>query len=242
MQVRIEPQVGGRAVHHSHRSAASRVRLVASVELQDRLHGQVGEPSEQRAVLGEPPSPRAREAQDPLAQSALRGKHPLMRSAEVAFMRRPRQRRRRYDIPGMLRRRVVVETLRDRLQAYRRGGFDALLPRPPADRDVVRALEPHVADQLCSLKEQQPALSVSMLIQHARAQGVLGQDTPLAHATVHRLLVRHGLMDKLSTKPTSNDRCQCDPCATTRSWADLRVHQPMIACLIPDGLSSRPER
>jgi hypothetical protein len=35
---------------------------------------------------------------------------------------------REYTIPGTLRRRVAAVTMRDWLSAYRRGGFDALLP------------------------------------------------------------------------------------------------------------------
>ena len=37
-----------------------------------------------------------------------------------------------YAIPGSTRTRVAAETLRDWLKAYRRGGFDALLPKPRA--------------------------------------------------------------------------------------------------------------
>src|SRR3989441_5257315 len=49
---------------------------------------------------------------------------------------------REYEIPGSARRRVAAETLRDWLYAYRRGGFDALKPRPRRDTGRVRAL-PH---------------------------------------------------------------------------------------------------
>jgi putative transposase len=40
---------------------------------------------------------------------------------------------REYDIPRSARRRVAAETIRDWLYAYRRGGFDALKPRPRRD-------------------------------------------------------------------------------------------------------------
>lgn len=133
-----------------------------------------------------------------------------------------------YSIPGTLRRRVAVETLRDWLQAYRRGGFDALLPRPRADRGAVRALEQHVADQLCSLKEHNPGFSVSMLIQHARAQGVVGADTPLAPATVHRLLARHGLMDKPAGKPSTNDRRHFAFQKANQLWMSDVMHGPAV--------------
>lgn len=39
-----------------------------------------------------------------------------------------------YTIPGSSRTRVAAETLRDWLKAYRRGGFEALLPKERADR------------------------------------------------------------------------------------------------------------
>ena len=71
---------------------------------------------------------------------------------------------REYEIPGSARRRVAAETLRDWLYAYRRGGFDALKPRPRGDAGETRALPPAVADQLCVLKETHPAFSVAMLI------------------------------------------------------------------------------
>jgi hypothetical protein len=39
-----------------------------------------------------------------------------------------------YEIPGSTRRRVAPETLRGWLRAYRRGGFEALLPHYGSDR------------------------------------------------------------------------------------------------------------
>ena len=47
---------------------------------------------------------------------------------------------REYDIPGTTRRRVAAGTLREWLYAYRRGGFDALKPRPRRDVGRARAL------------------------------------------------------------------------------------------------------
>ena len=40
---------------------------------------------------------------------------------------------REYEIPGTLRRHVAAETLRGWLRDYRRGGFDALLPKVRSD-------------------------------------------------------------------------------------------------------------
>src|SRR5438034_7032706 len=56
---------------------------------------------------------------------------------------------REYEIPGSSRRRVAAETLRDWLYAYRRGGFDALQPRPPRHTGEARGFPPAVADPPC---------------------------------------------------------------------------------------------
>ena len=53
-----------------------------------------------------------------------------------------------YEIPGSRRTRVAVETLRDWLDSYRRGGFDALYPQPRRDQGQARAIPQEVADHL----------------------------------------------------------------------------------------------
>ncbi len=74
-----------------------------------------------------------------------------------------------YVIPGTTRTRVAPETLRDWLKRYRKGGFDALLPKPRADRGRPRALPAAVVDALLGIKEGNPALSVQLVIREARA-------------------------------------------------------------------------
>ncbi|MFM2418042.1 MAG: hypothetical protein RL385_2765 [Pseudomonadota bacterium] len=75
-----------------------------------------------------------------------------------------------YTIPGTLRRRVAVETLRGWLRAYRRGGFDALLPRQRADRGSARAIPRAVVDVLCQLEDDEPKLKLAAMIKKARAE------------------------------------------------------------------------
>src|SRR5260370_41307640 len=53
-----------------------------------------------------------------------------------------------YEIPGSTRRRVAAEPIRDWLYAYRRGGFDALKPRPPRDTGHTRPPPQAVPAQL----------------------------------------------------------------------------------------------
>lgn len=111
-----------------------------------------------------------------------------------------------YVIPGSTRTRVATETLRDWLKRYRDGGFDALLPKPRADRGTPRALTPALTEQLLAIKEANPRLSVRLAIAQARAAGAVPEGQHLPPSTVHRLLATHGLMQKRPEEPTEADR------------------------------------
>lgn len=95
-----------------------------------------------------------------------------------------------YSIPGTTRTRVAAETMRHWITDYRRGGFEALYPKPRTDRGKPRRLPPEVAERLIALKSENAALSVRAIIQKAREEGI---DHPLASSTVHRLFSREGL-------------------------------------------------
>jgi len=135
---------------------------------------------------------------------------------------------REYEIPGSSRRRVAAETLRDWLYAYRRGGFDALKPRPRRDTGHVRALPQAVADHLCALKEAHPAFSVAMLIATARQQQLVPPAIVLAPATVHRLLSRQGLMARRAEEPTTKDRRRFAFDAPNELWMSDVMHGPSV--------------
>ncbi len=103
-----------------------------------------------------------------------------------------------YAIPGSTRTRVALETLRDWLKRYRRGGFDALLPQPRSDRGLSRTLSPVVADRLIFLKGELPQLSIPQLIRVAVERGIATEAQRLPRATVHRLLTTYGLSHRLT--------------------------------------------
>ena len=111
-----------------------------------------------------------------------------------------------HNIPGSRRNRVAAETLRDWLKRYRRGGFDALLPKPRADRGQPRRLPDAVAEALITLKEQHPRLSVRLLINRARESGAVPAGQPLPVSTIYRLFQREGLMVKKTDGPVGTDR------------------------------------
>jgi putative transposase len=134
---------------------------------------------------------------------------------------------RTYTIPGSRRTRVAAETLRDWLAEYRRGGFDALRPQPRRDQGRARAIPQEIADLLCQLKEETPALSVQAVIERAHAV-VAAAELHLAPATVHRLLSRHGLMEKQRQEPSSKDRRRFAYEKAGELWMSDVMHGPAV--------------
>ena len=135
---------------------------------------------------------------------------------------------REYTIPGTSRTRVAAETLRDWLRAYRQGGFDALLPRPRADRGTPRRLPAAVVERLLAIKEANLALSVRLVIEQARASGDVPDEVALPRSTVHRLLARHGLMRKRLDEPADLDRRRFAFERAGQLWMSDVMHGPSV--------------
>ena len=133
-----------------------------------------------------------------------------------------------HEIPGSLRSRVAPETIRGWLKDYRRGGFDALLPKVRNDLGQARVIPQEVADLLCTIKDDKPALSVRMVIEAARASTEVPADVDLAPATVHRLLSRAGLMKRRPEEPTSNDRRRFSFEKAGELWMSDVMHGPSV--------------
>jgi putative transposase len=133
-----------------------------------------------------------------------------------------------YTIPGTSRTRVAAETLRDWLQAYRSGGFEALLPKPRADRGGSRALPPEVVEALLDIKEGNPKLSVALVIDAARQRSEVPAELPLPNSTVHRLLAQHGLMDKPRGEDSERDRRRFAFQQAGELWMSDVMHGPSV--------------
>jgi hypothetical protein len=162
-----------------------------------------------------------------------------------------------FTIPGSLRRHVAPETMRGWLRAYRRGGFDALVPRVRADHGSARSIPPHVVDLLCQLKEDSPELSIPSLLKVARTKhaGVVTDEVKLPESTVHRVLARRGLMKKQPDDPTSKDRRRFEhECAGDLWMSDVikpqgkgkmerwfrTTRMQLLPLLTPENLRRRP--
>jgi putative transposase len=132
-----------------------------------------------------------------------------------------------YVIPHSPRYRVAVETMRHWLQAYRAGGFDALLPKLRKDAGQSHALPREVADLLCEIKDDNPALSVQLVIQQARESGKILDGLPLPPSTVHRLLSRAGLMRR-NKEPVHKDHRRFAFENANDLWMSDVMHGPTV--------------
>lgn len=137
--------------------------------------------------------------------------------------------KRPYEIPYSRRNQVAAETIRGWLRDYRHGGFDALRPKPRRDQGQARAIPQDIADHLCQLKDETPALSVGALIDAIKASHENGHELQLAPATVHRLLSRHGLMDKKRHDSSSKDRRRFAFDKACELWMSDVMHGPAVA-------------
>jgi transposase InsO family protein len=137
---------------------------------------------------------------------------------------------REYEIPGSRRQHVAEETMRDWLAAYRRGGFEALHPKPRSDQGHSRAIPQSLADLLCSIKEDKPALSVAQVIEQVVTQPEveLPEGLVLAPATVHRLLSRHNLMRHTTESASSKDRRRFAFEKANELWMSDVMHGPAV--------------
>jgi transposase InsO family protein len=133
-----------------------------------------------------------------------------------------------YLIPGTTRTRVAAETIRHWLKRYRAGGFDALVPKPRADRGRPRKIPDDIAELLIAIKEQHPKLPVRGVIEQAQASGQLPEAMTLASSTVNRLLVREGLMRKRTEAPSSNDRRRFAFARAGELWMSDVMHGPSV--------------
>lgn len=133
-----------------------------------------------------------------------------------------------YVIPGTHRTRVAAETLRDWLHRYRRGGFDALYPKPRADRGLPRRLPPEAAELVLAIKTAHPTWSVRQVIKEAARGGQLPAGVRLARSTVYRLLHAEGLMRLPGAVADGADRRRFSFRYAGQLWMSDVMHGPAV--------------
>jgi putative transposase len=134
---------------------------------------------------------------------------------------------REYQIPFSARTRVAAETIRDWLKSYRKAGFEGLKPKPRADAGESRAISQEIADLVLTFKEEHRAASVRQVIAWAKESGKLPEGIALKPTTVHRLLSRHGLMER-EEPATDKDRRRFAFQKAGELWMSDVMHGPAV--------------
>lgn len=137
---------------------------------------------------------------------------------------------REHSIPGSLRRHVAAETIRGWLRDYRRGGFDALVPKVRGDLGASRALPALVVDLLCEIKDSTPELSIPLVIKKAREDhgAIVTSEMELPLSTVHRLLARRGLTKRKKEDGDSKDRRRFEYDVANELWMSDVMYGPKL--------------
>ena len=150
-------------------------------------------------------------------------------TTEGLYARIGEQAARQYTIPGTTRTRVAPETIRHWIKRYRAGGFDALVPKPRADRGRPRKIPDDIAELLIAITEEHPKLAVRRVIEQAKARAQIPEPLVLAPSTVNRLLTREGLMHPRDDAPSSNDRRRFAFARAGQMWMSDVMHGPSVA-------------
>jgi putative transposase len=107
-----------------------------------------------------------------------------------------------YDFPHSRRRTISVDTLLEWAKRYRRGGLEALAPKPRQDRGQPRAITPQLATLIERLKRENPHRTGTTLLREL-ALSSDQQEPPLAASTLYRFLKQRGLSERelLASQP-----------------------------------------
>jgi putative transposase len=81
---------------------------------------------------------------------------------------------------------------------------------------------------LLQIKEGNPKLSVQLVIREARRHDEVADELPLLNSTVHRLLARHGLMNKPRGEDTEADRRRFAFARAGELWMSDVMHGPSV--------------
>jgi transposase InsO family protein len=100
-----------------------------------------------------------------------------------------------YDIPFSDRRRVSVDALIAWAARYRRGGLEALAPKPRVDRGKPRAILPQLAVLIERLKRENPHRNGTTLLRELALSSADGAP-PISESSLYRFLKSRGLTRK----------------------------------------------
>ena len=98
---------------------------------------------------------------------------------------------RHYEIPGSRNSHLSEKTIEGWYYAWRRGGIEALVPKPRSDRGQSK-LAPELQEAILAAKRENPRRSIRGIRRLLERRGTVAKDE-LSRSAIHRLLQAHGL-------------------------------------------------
>jgi len=134
---------------------------------------------------------------------------------------------RQHHLPDGSVRRFSAATLRAWLQAYRKGGLDALFPRDRSDKGSFRRIDDDAAEIIARYRVQNRKLSVKLFHQVLHQDQVLPSGMRVCEATLRRFLKVRGL-DKPLRDPTQA-RTKYEMPHPNDLWIGDFMHGPKVS-------------
>jgi putative transposase len=132
---------------------------------------------------------------------------------------------RHYEIPSSQRTSVTVDTLLDWALRYRRGGFEALAPKPRQDRGQSRTITPPLADLIERLKRENPHRTGTTLLRELAL--VSGQNEPaLSASTLYRFLKQRGLSARQLLAAPAHKKFEAE--RSNQIWQSDMLYGPYV--------------
>ena len=132
---------------------------------------------------------------------------------------------RQYDIPDSQRISVSVDTLLEWSLRYRRGGFDALAPKPRQDRGQSRAITPQLADLIERLKRENPHRTGMTLLRELALTSQT-HESGVSASTLYRFLKQRGLTERQLLAPAAHKKFEAQ--SSNQIWQADMLFGPYV--------------
>jgi transposase InsO family protein len=150
----------------------------------------------------------------------------LTRGERAAELRRIADER--WRPPGsQTTRRYAVPTLERWLYSFRKGGVEALRPRPRSDRGAAQALSAEERELVLAIRREHPRASVPVIVRTLEADGRLARGK-VSEPTLRRLFVEHGLDRATLARAEGPARLRWQAATVDELWHADVCHGPSL--------------
>lgn len=132
----------------------------------------------------------------------------------------------RWVFPDGKTRRVAAKTIQAWLYAYRKHGFDGLIPRERKDRGCSHSIPPNLQTLILDMKREDPGRSTPLILRELENVGLMRRGD-FSASSVNRLLSQHGLSGpKMELEVKARHRFVAATCGEL--WQGDACHGPRL--------------